>query len=444
MSVSDGEDADAVNFNASFISREVDSSTVGKLDLNESSSTVVTDVQSVINTNITDISNRVVSPAVHVDNILLKTDGVNTKISQITGLVVDDSNNITGVNDLTVGNDLVVTGDLTVNGATTTVNTATLDVEDANITVNNGGNDASSEGAGITVERTGTDGKFLYEDALTSKFKLGAAAAEAEIATISHTQTLTNKTLGDTNTINAQDDAFTIDGNADATKQVDFDNSGATTSTKTTIATVQSVNRTITLPNADDTLIGKDTTDTLQNKNLTDTNCVIVDDADTSKRHTWSLGGATTSTDTQFSFSQSVTRSVLVPDADFTMVRGGVSDSIKAAFTPAGTWTGTDTGIDTGVNGNWKRTNDLVSFVIQMDHDPNGSTGNFAITLTGLPVAADNSAVAMGQMENGVSDMTAVIAGTTNTIFFFTIGSSTRANPTNVNGRISLSGSYFV
>jgi hypothetical protein len=121
------------------------------------------------------------------DNRLVKTDGA-TDIQQ-TGITVDDSNNVTGVNDLTVE------GNLTVNGTTTTVNTATLDVEDKNITVNFNGTDVTAEGAGLTVDRTGTSGSLVYEDALASKWKAGALGSEIEVANVSSSQTLTNKNL---------------------------------------------------------------------------------------------------------------------------------------------------------------------------------------------------------------------------------------------------------
>ena len=55
--------------------------------------------------------------------------------------------------DVTAANDLTVTGNLTVNGTTTTINTATLDVEDLNITIACGAaNAAAANGAGITVD----------------------------------------------------------------------------------------------------------------------------------------------------------------------------------------------------------------------------------------------------------------------------------------------------
>lgn len=102
---------------------------------------------------------------------------------------------IDGAGDVTVPGNFTVTGDLTIDGTSTTVNTATLDVEDVNITVNKNGDDASSEGAGVTVERTGTDGSLVYEDALASKWKAGALGSEVEVADVSSTQTFTNKTI---------------------------------------------------------------------------------------------------------------------------------------------------------------------------------------------------------------------------------------------------------
>ena len=113
-----------------------------------------------------------------------------------------------------IGQNLTVDGDLTVNGTTTTLNVATLDVEDANITINFNGNDAGAEGSGLTIDRTGTSGSFVYEDALASKFKLGAAGSEAQVVTVSHTQTLTNKTLTSPSITTPSTDVITLDGQA--------------------------------------------------------------------------------------------------------------------------------------------------------------------------------------------------------------------------------------
>lgn len=99
--------------------------------------------------------------------------------------------------NLNVGGNTRITGDLTVDGTTTTVNSTTLDVTDANITVNNNGDDVTAEGAGLTVERTGVDGSIAYEDALTSKFKIGALGSEVEVADVSSAQAFTNKDFSD-------------------------------------------------------------------------------------------------------------------------------------------------------------------------------------------------------------------------------------------------------
>ena len=63
--------------------------------------------------------------------------------------------------------DVIVSGNLTVQGTTTTLNTATLDVEDKNITLNFGSGDTSStaNGAGITIQdavNSTTDATILW------------------------------------------------------------------------------------------------------------------------------------------------------------------------------------------------------------------------------------------------------------------------------------------
>lgn len=137
----------------------------------------------------TQIGTKVTGDASSTDNAVARFDLATGKVIQNSGVIIDDSNNVTGVNDLTV------TGDLTVNGTTVTLNTATLDVEDVNITVNKGGTDGSSEGAGITVDRTGTKGSIIYANAATSKYKIGDLGSEVEVATISGAQVLTNKDI---------------------------------------------------------------------------------------------------------------------------------------------------------------------------------------------------------------------------------------------------------
>jgi len=80
------------------------------------------------------------------------------------------------------------------------------------------------------------------------------------VADLSTGQTLTNKKLSDSTT--------TIVDVTDATKAIKFDVAG-TTGVTGTIATAFTTAKTLTLPDATDTLVGKATTDTLTNKTLT-------------------------------------------------------------------------------------------------------------------------------------------------------------------------------
>lgn len=77
-------------------------------------------------------------------------------------------------------------------------------------------------------------------------------------------QTLTNKTIN-SSTINISDSNFTVQDNTDATKQLRFEVSGITTATT----------RTLTVPDANTTIVGTDTTQTLSNKTFTATSNVF-------------------------------------------------------------------------------------------------------------------------------------------------------------------------
>lgn len=201
----------------------------------------------------TQLDGKTTGPVSSIDNTVARFNGTAGAI-QGSNVVIDDSDNVF------IPGSLEINGNLTVQGTTTTLNTATLDVEDANVTVNKNGTDGSSEGAGVTVDRTGTKGSIIYSNAATSKFKLGDLASEVEIATISHTQTLTNKNLSDTTTA--------IVDAVDPTKRIAFDAAG-TTGTTTTLLSTQTTNRTLTLPNITDTLVTRTNTETLTNKTLT-------------------------------------------------------------------------------------------------------------------------------------------------------------------------------
>lgn len=96
---------------------------------------------------------------------ILMTDGI-TSTSTATGTLVVTGG--VGISEnLNVGGNMIVTGDLTVQGATTTINTATLDVEDKNIILGNvtTPTDTTADGGGISL-RNGASSSydFIWSD----------------------------------------------------------------------------------------------------------------------------------------------------------------------------------------------------------------------------------------------------------------------------------------
>jgi cytoskeletal protein CcmA (bactofilin family) len=86
-----------------------------------------------------------------IDTVHLADDAV-TGAKLANNIDIAGTLDVTGI--LTADSNVVIAGDLTVNGTTTTLNTATLDVEDKNITINYGAGDTSgsANGAGITIQ----------------------------------------------------------------------------------------------------------------------------------------------------------------------------------------------------------------------------------------------------------------------------------------------------
>lgn len=215
MSVAANSPLTSANTNAAFVSKITDSTMVGKLTLNKvSEGASIDSVQKAIlkiyeglgTTGESDTSINSYASNHYITDGDDRKEVIEDLDAQLflTQTQVDDHENrldtietldSTFSGNKTFANNVIVNGNLTVNGTTTTVNSATLDVADKNITINNGGSDLTAEGAGLTIERTGTSGSLVYENALASKFKIGDLGSEVQIADVSSTQTFTNKTI---------------------------------------------------------------------------------------------------------------------------------------------------------------------------------------------------------------------------------------------------------
>ena len=97
-----------------------------------------------------------------IDNVQIGVTG-NNEIDTSTGnLTIDSAGGTTTIDDaVTVTGNLTVSGNLQIDGSTTTVNTATMTVEDKNIVLGTGAaNDAACDGSGITA--TSGDGNKTW------------------------------------------------------------------------------------------------------------------------------------------------------------------------------------------------------------------------------------------------------------------------------------------
>lgn len=143
-------------------------------------------------------------------------------------------------------------------------------------------------------------------------------------------QTLSNKTLDNSNTITVKDTLFTIQDDGDATKQVKFATNAGHPGGQT---------QTYTFPNAlSSTLLGTDTSQTVSNKDIDNSNLVSVkdanftiqDDSDTTKQAKFQASGITTAT----------TRTYTLPNASGTLVLdSSLASTIQVLTSGSGTYT---------------------------------------------------------------------------------------------------------
>lgn len=168
--------------------------------------------------------------------------------SSITPGVVSTSAQ-TFAGDKTFSGNVIIQQDLTVNGTNTIVNTTNLDVEDANITINKNGTQSSADlaDAGLTVEMSdATDVIIGYDSTLSSRWKAGDVGSEVELANVSSTQTLTNKTIdADNNTISNLEHGAEVDNPVSGVHGVTGNIVGTSDSQTLTNKTIDADNNTI-------------------------------------------------------------------------------------------------------------------------------------------------------------------------------------------------------
>lgn len=230
----------------------------------------------------------------------------------------------------------------------------------------NGGTGSSTlAGAGLVTpsdtqtltNKTFTDNSTFFQDNSDNTKKLqfelsGITTATTRTLTIPDesgtvvltdaVQTLVNKTLTSPTINNAsivnpsillKDLATTFQDNVDDTKRMVFQLSGITTGTT----------RTLTIPDAESTIVLESNTATLTNKTFTDSTTFFQDNSDTTKKMQFQLSGLTTAT----------TRTLTPPDASTTLY--GMSNILGTVSQSGGIPTGAIYETGTNANGTYTK-----------------------------------------------------------------------------------------
>lgn len=146
------------------------------------------------------------------------------------------------------------------------------------------------------------------------------AGVNQTMAFIGLQQTLTSKILTDASCI--------FGANGALTKTLGFDLSGMTADNKVTLAATGTA-RTVTLPTAACTLVGKDTTDILENKTFDVSTLLFGANGALTKAMVISLSGATADKTTTLTFTHTDDRAITFPDANCTLVGKDTTDELE-------------------------------------------------------------------------------------------------------------------
>ena len=237
------EDGDGtLDFNVNDPTITIDGDVDGSATMTNLGNTTITTTLDTVNSNVGSFGSATAIPAITVNAKGLVTAVTTNNIATSFTLAADSGSNdtfntgetltFTGTSneitttvsnnaitfalpdDVTIGNDLTVTGDLTVNGDTVTLNTATLDVEDATIRVAKGATSlANTNGAGIEFGASSSKPTLTWDNSnsrLTSNKTFHAAS-------------LVGALTGNASTATALETARTIHGvSFDGTANIDL------------------------------------------------------------------------------------------------------------------------------------------------------------------------------------------------------------------------------
>jgi hypothetical protein len=126
------------------------------------------------------VGGSTVGAASSTDNALVRFDGTTGKVIQSSGVIIDDSNNITGVNDLTVNGNLIVSGNTVQVDSQITTTDAVLDMNDGEV-----GSGVTLGYAGLNIDRGISNNYWLGFDEVRNGFSIGeiTALSAPQIAT---------------------------------------------------------------------------------------------------------------------------------------------------------------------------------------------------------------------------------------------------------------------
>ena len=310
--------------------------------------------------------------------------------------------------------------------------------------------------AGISASSTDTltnKSISLATNTVTSTLaQLNTAISDADVATLAGTETLTNKTLTSptlttpnigvasgtsltlTGDLTVQGTTTTIDSTTIAVKNA-FVFEGATNNDfETTLTLVDpTADRTLTLPDATDTLVGRATTDTLTNKSISlATNTVTstlaqlntaVSDADVA-----SLAGSETLTNKTIALGSNTVSGTLaqfntaVTDADFATLAGTETLTNKTLTTPV---------ISSITNGAATLTLPSTTGTVALTSDITGISASSTDTLTNKSISLATNTVTstLAQLNTAISDADVATLAGTETLTNKTLTSPTMTAP---------------